>query len=207
VYHVRRLARLSHPRRFAAFSTRGVLALLLSASLACGEPEWRGISLDPPREVPAFTFVRPSGDTVSTAAESGRPTLVFFGYTHCPDVCPVTLADWSRVKQALGADADRVRWFFVTVDPARDTPEVADAYARQFDTSFVGLSGDSATVAGMQRAFSVASYETPGATDADYLVTHAAQSFLLDDAGRLRAMYQFNSGTEALEADLRRLLR
>jgi protein SCO1/2 len=174
---------------------------------ACGDPEWHGISLDPPRAVPAFRFVNASGDTVSTAAEPGRPSLIFFGYTHCPDVCPVTLADWSRVKQALGRDADRVRWFFVTVDPVRDTPAVAEAYARQFDAAFVGLSGDSATVADMQRAFSVSSYETPGATADDYLVTHAAQSFLLDDTGRLRAMYPLNSGTAALEADLRRLLR
>lgn len=183
------------------------MGALLGAMMACGEPEWRGISLDPPRDVATFTFVQTNGDTVSTAAEAGRPTLVFFGYTHCPDVCPVTLADWSRVKQALGKDAERVRWYFVTVDPARDTPAVAEAYARQFDTAFVGLSGDSVTVTDMQRAFSVSSYETPGATDRDYLVTHAAQSFLLDDTGRLRAMYQFNSGAEALEADLRRLLR
>lgn len=187
--------------------TRAVACALLGALIACGEPAWRGISLDPPREVPAFAFVQTNGDTVSTAPEAGRPTLVFFGYTHCPDVCPVTLADWSRVKQALGDDAERVRWYFVTVDPARDTPAVAEAYAQQFDAAFRGLSGDSATVADMQRAFSVSSYETPGATDDDYLVTHAAQSFLLDDAGTLRAMYQFNSGTEALEADLRRLLR
>lgn len=205
MYRVRRVA--PRPRTFAAASSRILLAALLGSLLACGDPAWRGISLDPPRDVPAFTFVQTTGDTVSTAAEPGRPTLVFFGYTHCPDVCPVTLADWSRVKEALGDDADRVRWYFVTVDPARDTPAVAEAYARQFDASFIGLSGDSATVADMQRAFSVSSYETPGVTGEDYLVTHAAQSFLLDDAGRLRAMYQFNSGTEALEADLRRLLR
>lgn len=204
---MRRVARADRTHHVVPVPSRVVLGALLGALMACGEPEWRGISLDPPRDVPAFTFVQTNGDTVSTAAEPGRPTLVFFGYTHCPDVCPVTLADWSRVKQALGTDAERVRWYFVTVDPARDTPAVAEAYARQFDATFVGLSGDSVTVAGMQRAFSVSSYETPGATEDDYLVTHAAQSFLLDDTGRLRAMYQFNSGTEALEADLRRLLR
>ena len=180
---------------------------MLALLSACGEPEWRGISLDPPRDVPSFSFVRTNGDTIRTSPEAGRPTLLFFGYTHCPDVCPVTLADWSRVKQALGPDADRVRWFFVTVDPARDTPAVAEAYARQFDPAFIGLSGDSATVADIQRAFSVSSYETPGVSADEYLVTHAAQSFLVDDAGKLRAMYQFNSGTEALVADLRRLLR
>ncbi|MFC1465911.1 MAG: SCO family protein [Candidatus Brachytrichaceae bacterium NZ_4S206] len=181
-------------------------ALGLFLLAACGEPAWQGIVIDPPRDIPAFTFVRASGDTVRTAPEAGRPTLVFFGYTHCPDVCPVTLADWARVRQALGEAGERVRWYFVTVDPGRDTPAVAEAYARQFDPAFEGLSGDSATVADIQRAFSVASYETPGASDDDYLVTHAAQAFLLDDRGRLVTMYAFNSGTDALLADLRRLL-
>jgi protein SCO1/2 len=175
--------------------------------LGCGEPSWDGVAITPPRELPGFAFALPSGDTVRTAPEAGRPTLVFFGYTHCPDVCPMTLADWARVKRALGADGDRVRWFFVTVDPARDTPAVAHAYAQQFDRAFVGLSGDSATVAGIQQAFGVTSFETPGTTADDYLVTHAGQVFAVDDAGRLVTMYPFNSGPEAMLADLRRLLR
>ncbi len=183
------------------------LGLTASALAACGEPAWEGITIDPPRPIPTFAFTSSTGEAISTAPESGRPTMVFFGYTHCPDVCPVTLADWSRVKRALGPDGDRVRWLFVTVDPARDTPSVAEAYATQFDPAFRGLSGDSATVAGIQQAFSVASYETPGATDDDYLVTHAAQCFLLDDTGQLVTMYQFNTGTDAMVADLRRLLR
>jgi protein SCO1 len=202
---VRRLT--DRPPRPVAASFRLLAGVSLCVFVACGDPEWRGISLDPPRAIPPFTFVTARGDTVRTAPEPGRPMLVFFGYTHCPDVCPLTLAEWSRVKQALGDDAERVRWYFVTVDPARDTPSVAQNYAQQFDAAFVGLSGDSATVADIQRAFSVSSYETPGATAEEYLVAHAAQSFLVDDTGTLRAMYQFNSGTEALEADLRRLLR
>jgi protein SCO1/2 len=183
----------------------GFIALVVVS--ACGEPTFKGVAIDPPRDIPAFTFVQSTGDTLRFAPEAGRPTLVFFGYTHCPDVCPVTLADWSRAKVALGEKADRVRWIFVSVDPARDTPAVAEAYARQFDASFVGVSGDSATTAGIQDAFTVASYEAPGVTDTDYLVTHASQSFLVDDAGRLRAMYSFNSGVDAIVADLSRLLR
>lgn len=188
--------------------SRSRFALLpVVALLACGEPAWQGISIDPPRELPGFAFALPSGDSVRTAPEAGRPTMVFFGYTHCPDVCPMTLADWARVKRQLGADGERVRWYFVTVDPARDTPAVAHAYAQQFDSAFVGLSGDSATVADIQRAFGVASYETPGTNEAEYLVTHSAQVFALDDSGRLVTMYPFDSGTEAMLADLRRLLR
>ncbi len=184
-----------------------VAALLGLALVACGEPNWRGIVIEPARDIPAFRFVRSNGDTFSTAPQDGRVTLVFFGYTHCPDVCPVTLADWTRAKAALGDKGNRVRWLFVSVDPARDTPTVAEAYAKQFDPAFLGLSGDSATTAGIQQAFTVASYETPGATAADYLVTHASQSFLVDDTGQLRAMYSFNSGVDAMVSDLQRLLR
>ena len=182
----------------------GALGLVL---VACGPPAWEGITIDPPREVPAFTFALPTGDSVHTAPEAGRPTMVFFGYTHCPDVCPLTLADWARIKRELGDEGHRVRWFFVTVDPARDTPRVAQDYARQFDPAFVGLSGDSATTADIQRAFGVTSYETPGATDADYLVSHSSQVFALDDRGRLVTMYPFNGSSAAILADLRRLLR
>ncbi len=185
--------------------------MLLLPLSACTSSEWRGITVDPPQSIPAFTFVSGDGDTVSIAPERGRPTLLFFGYTHCPDVCPVTLADWSRARAQLttnlGTRADRVRWLFISVDPARDTPAIAAAYAAQFDPRFIGLSGDSATTAAIQRAFSVTSYETPGATDDDYLVTHASHVFLLDDSGQLRLMYPFNVGPEALVSDLTRLLK
>lgn len=185
----------------------GPLVAAMVLFTGCAERPFRGITFDPPQPIGAFSFVTSTGDSISTAPEPGRPTMVFFGYTHCPDVCPVTLADWAKAKAELGSSAERVRWYFVSVDPERDTPAVAEAYAAQFDGTFLGLSGDSATVAGIQRDFTVASYNTPGATDDDYLVTHASQSFLVDDSGQLRAMYSFNSGVDAMVDDLNRLLR
>ncbi len=190
------------------YRVRRFLTILAAASLAaCGQSALGGAPIDPPIEVASFTFTLPDGSAFSTAPIAGRPTMVFFGYTHCPDVCPLTLADWTRARTQLGDNADRVRWLFVSVDPERDTPAVAQQYAHQFDSTFVGLSGDSATVAGMQRAFLVDSYTSPGATAADYLVTHASQSFLVDDEGQLRTMYSFNSGVQEMVADLQRLLR
>lgn len=182
-------------------------ALLMLALVACGDPAWKGISMEPAREIPAFTFLQSNGATYSTAPEAGRPTFVFFGYTHCPDVCPITLADWSKAKRALGDDGERVRWLFVTIDPERDSASLAESYARQFDESFIGLSGDAETVAAIQKAFSVGSYQEPGANDDDYLMAHASQSFLVDDSGMLRTMYSFNSGVDAMVSDLQRLLR
>ena len=187
----------------------GLLALALATACAGRDVPWAGIGVDPPREIAPVAFVRGADTVYSTAPERGRPMALFFGYTHCPDVCPATLADWARAHRALGADGDRVRWIFVSVDPARDSA-AAQRYAAQFDDAFVGLAGDSATTATIQAAFGVTSWEdhvSEGAQAAGgYLVTHASQTFLVDDRGRLRAMHPVTGTVDALVADLRRLL-
>ncbi len=187
-----------------------LLGALLAAGGACsGESQLHGVMIDPPRAVAAHEFTLPDGARLSTAAESKRPMLVFFGYTHCPDVCPTTLADWKRAKQKLGKDADRVRFVFVTIDPERDTPTLADRYAKQFDASFVGVSGDSATTRRMLADFGVSAAREAsraGAADSSYFVSHSAQAFLVDDRGRILAMYPFGIGWEALAADLETIL-
>jgi protein SCO1/2 len=167
---------------------------------------WQGVEITPPRPVPAFTFPQGTGRPFSTAPLPGRPLVLFFGYTHCPDVCPTTLADWVRVRRQLGASADRVRFVFVSVDPARDTPAVAAAYAARFSPTFTGVSGDSATTAGILAAFGATAVPAPSAGASGYLVSHSSQLFLVDDQGRLVAMYPFGTGWEALATDLEKLL-
>ena len=164
------------------------------------------MAVDPPRPMPAFAFTLPDSTTYALGPAAGRPLVVFFGYTHCPDVCPTTLADWKRVKAQLGADAERVRFVFVTVDPDRDTPAVAQRYARQYDATFVGLSGDAPTTARIMEAFGVAAAREKGTAASGYLVSHSSQVFLLDGEGRLVALYPFGTRWEALAADLARLL-
>lgn len=183
----------------------GVMSMLTLA--ACENAGgFHGIELDPPKPVPGFQFTSANGTIVRTDAEAGRPQLYFFGYTHCPDVCPTTLADWKRLKQALGDKASRVRFFFVTVDPERDTPTIAERYATQFDAAFVGLSGDSMTTTRIQDAFGVASYHDGGTEPSAYFVSHSSQVFLVDGKGRIVAQYPFGIGWEALRDDLKRFL-
>jgi protein SCO1/2 len=165
-----------------------------------------GVMRDPPKPVPGFDFTLPSGAPLHTAAEVGRPMLVFFGYTNCPDVCPTTLADWKRVKTQLGARGDRVRYLFVTVDPERDTPAVADAYARKFDPRFVGVSGDVALTARIMAAFDVTAAKEGVIDSTHYFMGHSAQAFLVDDHSRIIAMYPLGIGWEALAADLENIL-
>lgn len=183
----------------------GALLILL---VACkGDKQMHGVMIDPPRTVSGYDFTLPSGARISTAAEKGHPLVVFFGYTHCPDVCPTTLADWKRAKQKLGSDGDRVRFVFVTIDPERDTPVLSEKYAKQFDTSFVGVTGDSATTQRMMKDYGVsAARETARATDTSYFMAHSAQAFLVDDKGRVVAIYPFGIGWDALAADLKTIL-
>ena len=177
--------------------------LLASCDFAGG---YKGMAVDPPRSMPTFTFTRSDSSTFSTAPETDRPMVLFFGYTNCPDVCPTTLADWKRVRAKLGDDAKSVRFVFVTVDPDRDTPAVAERYARTYDPSFEGVSGNAITTSGMMDAFGVASAREPGSNATGYLVSHSSQVFLVDSHGKLVALYPFGTGWDALADDLERLL-
>ncbi len=160
------------------------------------------MAIDPPRDMPAFSFVDADSSPVVVGPERGRPLVLFFGYTNCPDVCPTTMAEWARVKSKLGADAARVRFVFVTVDPDRDTPAVARRYARQFDSTFVGVSGDPTTTAAIMQAYGVAAGREDVGSAAGYLVSHSSQVFLVNGAGQLVALYPFGTRWEALAADL-----
>lgn len=174
---------------------------------ACSNaPSFEGVAIDPPRDMPAFTFVAADSARVVLGPEAGRPMVLFFGYTNCPDVCPTTMADWTRVKTRLGADAARVRFVFVTVDPDRDTPAVARRYARQFDSTFVGVSGDPATTAAIMQAYGVAAGREELGSAAGYLVSHSSQVFLVNAAGQLVALYPFGTRWEALASDLAQVL-
>jgi protein SCO1/2 len=176
---------------------------------ACGAkpPSFSGTAFDPPEPAPAVTLHRADGAPFSLRDQRGDVVLVFFGYTHCPDMCPTTLSDWARVRRALGDDARRVRFVFVSVDPARDTPVGVQAYAARFDSSFVGLTGDSTTLAALQRAFHVTSGREDTGSASGYAVTHASQTFVIDPRGRLRLLYSFGMPTDGVVSDIRTLLK
>ena len=185
---------------------RAVIALgaLVAGLTGCtGAPAFEGVAIDPPRTMPALRVPHVDGSTLSLGAEAGRPLVLFFGYTNCPDICPTTLADWRRVKDRLGDRAATVRFVFLSVDPERDTPAIAAAYARRFDPSFVGVSPGGALIGELMQAYGVATM--PGASPA-HLVSHSSQVFLLDAEGRLVALYPTGTPWTALAHDLEALL-
>lgn len=166
-----------------------------------------------PRATTAGAAARDTFDLAREGAGDGRAALVFFGYTHCPDVCPTTLADWTRVKRALAArdpaDTARVRFVFVTVDPERDSAAVVARYVAQFDPGFVGLAGSRAAVDATQAAWHVSSFREPapaGAPPGAYAVSHPAQVFLVGPDGRLRTIYPLGAPPADVAADVHAVL-
>jgi protein SCO1/2 len=135
----------------------------------------------------------------------GKVVVVFFGFTHCPDICPTTLADASQAIKQLGADAERVQVLFVTVDPERDTRDVLAKYVTAFDPRFLGLYGDAAATQRAAKEFKV--YYEKRKTGDSYSVDHSGQSYVIDPQGRLRLFVRHDRIASDLPEDLRTLLR
>ena len=152
-----------------------------------------------------FKLIDQNGKAVSDQDLKGRPFLVFFGFTHCPDVCPTTLFDVSEMLRALGPDANRTHALFITVDPERDTPAVMKDYLSSFDPHLSGLTGDPAAIATVAKAYRVYYKKVP-LDGGEYTMDHTAIVYLMDKEGRFVSPFSLKRGTEAAAADLRRYL-
>jgi protein SCO1 len=170
------------------------------------DPAYKGTWLDPPKPLGDFTLTSQEGTPLSLSDLRGKPALLFFGYTSCPDVCPTTLADFKQIQTALGVQAEDVTFVLVSVDGVRDTPARLAEYLKPFGNGFVGLTGDSTTVAQVAKTFGAYFEPVDGAGGGDYLVDHGAYTFLVDDAGNLRAVYSYGTRPDLLATDLRQLL-
>lgn len=152
-----------------------------------------------------FKLTDQTGQVVTEKNLQGRPTLIFFGYTHCPDVCPTSLFEMSEVLRAMGKDADRVNAYFISVDPQRDTSAVMKDYLTSFDPHLKGLTGDPETVAKVLSEYRVYAKKIP-LKDGDYTMDHTALIYLMDRDGRFVAPFNLKQTPEAAAADLKRYL-
>lgn len=150
-----------------------------------------------------FRLEDQNGKPVTDQDMKGKPFLVFFGFTHCPDVCPTTLFDMSQVLRKLGPDADRTGALFITVDPERDTPAVMKDYLSNFDPHLRGLTGDRAEIDAAIRAYRVYAKKVP-LPDGDYTMDHTALVYLMDKSGQFVAPFDLKRTADASAADLRR---
>lgn len=152
-----------------------------------------------------FHLTDQTGKPVSDQDFKGRPFLVFFGYTHCPDICPTTLFEISEVIKKLGSDADRTGAIFITVDPERDTPAALKDYLSNFDPHLRGLTGDPAAVEAAIKAYRVYAKKVP-LKDGDYTMDHTAVVYLMDKDGHFVAPFNLKQTPEAAAEQLRRYL-
>jgi protein SCO1/2 len=172
-------------------------------------PAAEGVTIiEPPLQPNAFTLTDQNGKAVRFDDLKGKLTLLTFGFTHCPDVCPVTLANFKSIKADLADEAGQVNFVFVSVDGARDTPEVMNKYLALFDPAFIGLTGDEATLQKIVKDYGAVFYkDEKTANAANYTVTHTSSSFLVDRSGQLRRKYAYGIKPETVAADIRTLIK
>lgn len=185
-----------------------LLGSLLVVFTACGEKlpsPFKASDVSAQYAQADFHLFEASGKPRSLADYRGKVVAMFFGYTHCPDVCPTTLADMAQVMRLLDKDADKVQVLFVTLDPARDTREMLAQYVPAFHPSFSGLSGDAAATAQAAKAFGVM-YQKQAGKNGSYTLDHSAGTYLIAPDGKFVLLAPYQQKTEWLVQDIKLLL-
>ncbi len=165
------------------------------------------IAINPPVDLPGFILTSSEGEPLSSSDFQGRFVLLTFGFTHCPDICPLTLSDFQQIQNLLGSEAAKIKFVFVSVDGKRDSPEALSEYfAFRRLVDIIALTGDEELIremgAPLGLSFEVGEEDTRGG----YMVNHSAGSFLLDPEGRWTIRYQFGVPPGRIASDLQALL-
>lgn len=186
-----------------------LLASLFLALAACGEPKlpspFKASDVSAQYSNADFHLNEATGKPVSLADYRGKVVVLFFGYTHCPQICPTTLADLAQVMRELGKDADKVQVLFVTLDPERDTRELLAQYPPAFYPTFKGLSGDTMATAQAAQAFGVIYQKQPN-KNGGYDLDHSAGTYLIAPGGKPVLLSPYGQSAELLVHDIRLLL-
>lgn len=180
-------------------------AALLALGACADRTAYEGSPMDPALTVPGTLLPGDAGD-VSLANTGGKLTLLTFGFTECPDICPTTLSDWRRVRRQLGADTSRVRFVFVSVDHRKDTPAMAAAFARTFDPTFIGVAPDSMKLKTLLPFFQAEAVYSPAASGHGTEVGHTTHTYLIDAKGRISLVYTFATEPAPILNDIRKML-
>jgi len=185
-----------------------VLAAFITGALALFAAVW--VTL--PQEVTRpslvggpFQLVDQTGRTVTDQDFKGKPFIVFFGFTNCPDICPTTLFEMSEVLKRLGPDAEKTAALFISVDPERDTPEKLKDYISSFHPRIFGLTGSPEAIAGVEKEYRVYAKKVP-LKDGDYTMDHSAVVYLMDKQGRFVAPFNLKKSADEAANDLKRYL-
>jgi protein SCO1/2 len=191
-------------RLFAPF----LATALLASCGQFGEPRFHGTAYPDAPPAASFTLTDHNGQSRSLADLRGQPVLLFFGFTHCPDVCPLTLARLSRVLQSMGSRGEQVRVLLVSVDPERDTPPVLARYVSQFGPQVTGLTGEADVLRQMRTQYGAYAEHGGGHGAGEHTdVMHTNAVYGIDRAGKLRVLIAPDGPEEQMRDDIRTLLR
>ncbi|MDP3701999.1 MAG: SCO family protein [Hylemonella sp.] len=183
-------------------------ALLLSGCSDSGKPGFSAIDLTGADYARDFALTDHDGRARTLKDFQGKIVVMFFGYTQCPDVCPTSLTELAAVKKLLGADGDKLQGLFVTVDPARDTPEIMKSYMSNFDPTFLALyAAGPDQLAALAKDYKVYYKKVEGKTPTSYTMDHSAGMYVYDANGKLRLYSRYGSGAGALAADIKLLMQ
>lgn len=185
----------------------GLLLILLGVWFVLRPYTYRGTSIEPPLPMADFQLTDQHGADFRLSDLKGKLVLVFFGYTYCPDVCPITLATFRQVRANLTQQADKVRFVFITVDPQRDSPEVLAKHLQNFDAQFIGLTGEEEELAKVWKQFGAYREIRQVEGSQNYLVDHTARIYVLDADQNLILTYPYDIGARILLEDMRHLLK
>lgn len=189
----------------ASVLTMGAGAVLSSCTKE--GPAFRGVNISRADYAQDFALMDHNGQLRRLQDFRGKAVVVFFGYTQCPDVCPTSLQELAQTKELLGKDGERLQGIFISLDPARDQPEMLKAYMGNFDPSFLALRPTPEQLPALAKDFKIYYKKVDGPTPTSYTLDHSAGSYLYDPAGKLRVYARYGSGAQALAADVRNLLQ
>jgi len=201
---MRRVALVAAPLALAALLAGAMVLTREPAPEPARAQVMRAGVYEPPRAAPGFILRGADGSEVRLADHRGKVVLLTFGFTHCAAVCPTTLSTLAQARGSIGEAADQVQVIFVTVDPGRDTPAQMEEYLAAFDTSFIGATGDPEELAQVRAAYGVTA--TKEGAGPHYAMAHTSSIFLIDPAGRLRAMMPFGHAAADFAHDVELLL-
>jgi protein SCO1 len=175
-----------------------------SAAIIEGEAFTGVEPVEPPQTLQDFTLTNQDGEPFSLSDMKGEMVLMLFGYTHCPDVCPLTMLNYKKIKELLGEQADQITFVFISVDGERDTPEVMKDYLGRFDPTFIGLTGDEETLLRMGGDYDLrfAKSVDPSGSTENYLVEHNSTTYLIDKDGKLVALYLYGTEADVIVEDI-----
>lgn len=183
------------------------IALFASLLLSCNEtPVWHATDISGALPDLEFSLVGTDGETVKSSQFLGKPVLLFFGFTNCPHICPMTLTQLSMVVDKMGAQAKDMQVLLVTVDPDRDTPEVMQKFTTSFGPWLTGLTGTEEALSALRESYGVYAAMESSRDKGEYNVMHTTAVFVFDAQGRARLLMSDVSNRDFVVADLRQLL-